>query len=83
MPILPRTTKYVELGNLLYECNKRFKDRMFVIDIEYDDVSEKTGRASLDIHTRELNIIKGSKKKIETIIKELMTLLGDYHYGEI
>lgn len=82
MPILPRTTKYVELGTLLFECNKRFNRKLFTINIEIDDSFEKTGKAELSIHEIDKETITGKKKKVELIIKELMDLLGDYHYGD-
>lgn len=82
MPLLPRTTVWVELGTLLQECNKRYRDKMFYVSYEQDLELNRTGRVLLIVSKYEEEPVVGKMKKVELVIKDLLKILGDYYYGD-
>lgn len=85
-PILPRTSIYLEIGELLFQCNKRFKPRLFTLDFDVDEEGlNRLGSATLVVHecdrSGQLLETKYEKKEVELVKKDLMNILGDYYHG--
>lgn len=80
MPIPSSISHYVELGDLLFQCNKKYKPDLFTIDFDLDEKGHnRTGYAVLIHHKVSKPSCIYKKQVVEKIKKELAKILGEQH----